>query len=286
MSPRAVLVFVTVLWGTTFIATKDIVRDAAPFAYLTLRFGSAAVILVAAALSRGMRWPSSRLWRDAMILVACNASGLIFQVLGQGLTTASKSAFITSLNTPLTPVVGYLLYRQRPSPRSLGALTLASFGVVLLTFPVGPAAWNTGDLLTLGCAGLYAWAIVEIARRTPHHDPLELTAVQLAITAAVFGACWLVGGGQLPSRPRAWAEIGYLAIVCTVVSFPLQAWAMARMSAVHAAIIFAFEPVFATAAAVFVDGAEEWPGLRGVMGGVLVIAGALFADPPPVNSKS
>ena len=42
----------------------------------------------------------------------------------------------------------------------------------------------------------------------------------------------------------------YMAIACTVVPFGLQTWAMARMSATHAAIVFALEPVFATIMAI------------------------------------
>ena len=54
-----------------------------------------------------------------MILGVLNSLGLVLQVFGQVYTTASKSAFITSLNTPLVPLVAFALYRTRPSKPQL-----------------------------------------------------------------------------------------------------------------------------------------------------------------------
>jgi len=237
-------------------------------------------------------------WRDAAVLATLNTAGLAFQVVGQAYTTASKSAFVTSLNTPLTPLAGYLIYRSRPSLRQLAALGLATFGVGLLTYPVDGASFNRGDLMTLGCAGIYATVIVELARRTPRHDALAQTAAQLLVTVGACavllglsrGACALIDPAHLPAvlaletRPLVWTgrligELAYMSVVCTVLTFSVQNWAMARMSAVAAAIIFALEPVFATAMAALYD-ASEWPGLRGAVGAGLVIAGALGSMGP------
>lgn len=297
MNPSAVLVGVTFMWGTTFLVTKDIVSESPPFTYIMLRFGLAALVLVPWCWSR-IRRAGPGLWRDATLLAVLNTVGLSFQVLGQAYTSASKSSFVTSLNTPLTPLVGYLFYRTRPSLRQLGALGLATFGVWLLTYPTDGAAFNRGDLLTLACAGIYATVIVELARRTPRHDALALTAAQLVVTVVVCAAmlglsraavAW-VPAHQLPpalaleGRPWIWsprivAELIYMAVVCTVLTFSVQNWAMARMSAVAAAIIFSLEPVFATGMAALYD-ASEWPGLRGAVGAGLVIAGAIGSIAP------
>ncbi len=297
MNPSGVLVAVTFMWGTTFLVTKDIVKESPPFTYMMLRFGLAALVLAPIGWSR-IRRAGPGLWRDATLLAVLNTIGLAFQVLGQAYTTASKSAFVTSLNTPLTPLVGYLLYRCRPSLRQLTALGLATFGVGLLTYPVDGASFNRGDLLTLACAGIYATVIVELARRTPRHDALALTAAQLLVTVVVCavllglgrGAVAFVDPAHLPpalaleGRPLIWTgrlvgELAYMAVVCTVLTFSVQNWAMARMSAVAAAIIFALEPVFATGMATLYD-ASEWPGLRGAVGAGLVIAGAMGSMGP------
>jgi drug/metabolite transporter (DMT)-like permease len=286
--PEALLVGVAVLWASTFVVTKDLLLEVAPLPFLTVRFAIAAAILLA------WKWRALRdrpLLVDGIVLGVLNSSGLLLQVFGQAYTTVAKSSFITSLNTPLTPLFALALYRTRATPRQLGAILIASVGLVLLTWPGAGARWNSGDLITIGCATLYAITIVEIARRsTRHADALGLTAVQVA-TAALFFAVIAAAVHALPSLPRAfeleangfrpsprtWIEIGYMALVCTVFTFFGQTWAMARMSATKAAIIFALEPVFATSMALVIGGMSEWPGARGAAGAAMVLSGVVIS---------
>lgn len=295
MRPELVLVGVTVLWGSTFIVTKDIVRDAPPMLYLVFRFGVAALVMLAI-YWRGLR--NRRLIVDGVILGVLNSLGLVLQVLGQVYTTASKSAFITSLNTPLVPLVSLVCYGTRPSRPQLVAVVLATVGLMMLTYPTGGARWNVGDLYTVGCAGFYAFTIVQIARRSPRHDARPLTAVQIAAATATFLAALGVMKllltlppdhvpefARLEARPlvvtpRLAVEGLYMAIFCTVVTFGLQTWAMARMSATHAAIVFALEPVFATIMAIGWEGSAEWPGTRGAAGACLVMVAVAASELP------
>ncbi len=305
MRPELVLVGVTVLWGSTFIVTKDIVRDAPPMLYLVFRFGIAALVIGA------IYWPLLRrnarnrqLLVDGFVLGLLNSLGLVLQVIGQVFTTASKSAFITSLNTPLVPLVALALYGTRPSRPQLVAVALATVGLMLLTYPTGGARWNAGDLYTVGCAGFYAFTIVQIARRSPRHDARPLTAVQIATAALTFccalalaklcirtiPAASLPDFARLEARPLVWTrrlvvEGLYMAIACTVVTFGLQTWAMARMSATHAAIVFALEPVFATIMAIGWEGSAEWPGARGATGAAIVMIAVAASELPRRRGK-
>ena len=305
MRPELVLVGVTVLWGSTFIVTKDIVRDAPPMLYLVFRFGVASLTLLA------VYWPHLRrearnrqLVVDGVVLGVLNSLGLVLQVIGQVFTTASKSAFITSLNTPLVPLVSFALYATRPSRAQLVAVVLATVGLMLLTYPAGGARWNVGDLYTVGCAGFYAFTIVQIARRSPRHDARPLTAVQL-VTATLTFCCALalaklciriMPAAALPEfarlearplvmTPRLVVEGLYMALACTVVTFGLQTWAMARMSATHAAIVFALEPVFATMMAIGWEGSAEWPGARGATGAAIVMIAVAASELPRRRGK-
>jgi drug/metabolite transporter (DMT)-like permease len=299
--PELVLVGVTVLWGSTFIVTKDIVRDAPPMLYLVFRFGVAALVMLVLH-GRGLR--KRQLLVDGLVLGLLNSFGLVLQVIGQAFTSASKSAFITSLNTPLVPVVSLALYGTRPSKPQLVAVLLATLGLMLLTYPTGGARWNAGDLYTVGCAIFYAFTIVQIARRSPRHDARALTTVQLVVAALIF-CCALalaklciriIPPAELPAfarleaRPlvltqRLVVEGLYMALFCTVLTFGLQTWAMARMSATHAAIVFALEPVFATIMAIGWEGSAEWPGARGATGATIVMIAVAVSELPRRRDK-
>jgi drug/metabolite transporter (DMT)-like permease len=299
--PTLVLVATTVLWASTFVVTKHAVAEVGPLAFTALRFGLATLLLVGGGLAARRLGPfSRRLLVDGMVLAGLNAAGLVFQVFGQVYTTASKSSFITSLNTPLTPLVGLLLYRSRPTRAQLVGVVLASLGVVVLTWPGVGARYGRGDLYTLACAILYALTIVEYGRRAPRHAAFPLTVVLVAGGAVIFATLWgaaqallhVVPAARLPEPlliearpfPRAGPvlyEVGYMALFCTALAFTVQTWAIARMTATRVAIVFALEPLLATALALIVDGSAEWPGPRGAVGAAGVMLGVLVSEARP-----
>jgi drug/metabolite transporter (DMT)-like permease len=292
-----VLLVVTCVWGSTFTIAKELLSDAPPFRYLVWRFAIASVLLLPVLWWRRSAVARPRFSGDALLLGLLNAFGLLFQVLGQVYTTASKSSFITSLGTPLTALVGLVVYRIVPTWPQRVAVALASIGLLLLTWPPEGAQLNPGDLLTVACATVYAFYIVESARRAPRHDAFALSVVQVILAVLVFAvglavlsllrdrsppAEWpaLV---RLEARPFIWTprvawQMAYMSIVCVALIMLAQTWALQRLSATTAAVIFALEPIVATAIAIAVHGASEWPGPRGATGAMLVLCAVYVAE--------
>jgi drug/metabolite transporter (DMT)-like permease len=295
----AVLVAVTVVWGSSFIVVKDVVRDSPPLAFLFWRFLLAVLLILPLALRRG-RTP--RLFRDGVAVGLLLAAGMAFQVVGQTETTASKAAFLTGLSVVLTPFAAYVRTRRLPSLENGVGIALASLGFFLLTFPTGAAVLERGDLLMTACGIVFAFYVVELGERTPAHDPLRFTAIQLAVVALAAGALSLLLRTSLLSgfhaaaaegRPVVWRGaflwgVLYLGSIGGVGTFFGQTWAQRRMSATHAAIIFALEPVVAALLAAWL--LDERLGMRGIAGGALVLAGILASETrlrptrPPLSS--
>lgn len=293
--PELVLAGVTLLWGSTFIVTKDVVRAAPPLGYLGVRFGAAALLLLL--LVPRSLGASRRLRIDGLVLGFGQGIGLALQVYGQVYTTASKSAFVTSFATALTPLLAFGFYKERPSVAQALGVPLALFGLLLLTYPSAGVVWNLGDVYTVLCALVYAGVIVETVRRARGADVAALTTLQTASAALFFVAAASVVHGLALLWPasRSWPlvlvearplvlsgklalELAYMALVCTVATFLAQTWAMSRMSATHSALVFSLEPVFATGMAIAVEGSSEWPGPRGATGAGLVLAGVLASE--------
>jgi drug/metabolite transporter (DMT)-like permease len=93
------LVLTTLVWGTTFFMAKDILESWPPMAYMSVRFGLAAVVLVAL-FWRTVARSNRAEWRAGAILGLLMGTGFALQAAGQVYTTASKSAFVTGLTTP------------------------------------------------------------------------------------------------------------------------------------------------------------------------------------------
>jgi len=277
----AVLILVTVAWGSSFIVVKNVVAESPPLTFLFFRF------LIAAAIAGLLAWRRPRtpgLLRDGAVIGGLLAAGMVLQVIGQVETSASKAAFVTGISVVLTPFAAFARTRSLPSLENGAGISLAAIGFFLLTFPADGGLFNRGDLLVFGCAILFAFYIVEMALRTPLHDAFCLTAIQLAVvvaTAGILAAAGRIAGWPLESRAVVWEGtflrgVLYLGTIGTVGTFLSQTWAQRHMSATHAAIIFALEPVWAAVFAAWFLG--ERLGARGYWGGALVLAGIVVSE--------
>lgn len=290
------LVVTTLVWGTTFFMAKDILASWPPMAYMAVRFGLAAVILIAM-FWRTVARSNRAEWRAGAILGLLMGTGFALQAVGQVYTTASKSAFVTGLTTPLVPFVAYALLRARPGVENMVGVALATAGGLLILAPRDETGVNLGDLLTLASTTTFALHITLLSVYARRYDVRRLTVLQIVATAALVCSAWLVmravgaaaGLENLPefvareSAPlalgaRVLAQLIYLAVVATVAVFFLWTWGQSRTSATHAAVIFSLEPVFATFFAVLVRGPEEWLGARGWAGAALVFAGIIVSE--------
>ncbi len=299
----AALVLTTLIWGSTFIIAKDVLSEWKPLAYITIRFAIAACAL-SLMFPRELRRASGAEWKAGIILGALIGIGFAVQAVGQVYTTASKSAFITGLTTPLVPLVAFVMLRSRPSIENLIGVIVATIGGLILLAPHDAQASvtdfssiNTGDLLTLACTILFATHIVLLGVYTRKFavkrlTVLQITAATMMFCVVFFGArliATIAGADVLPlalqretaalvwSAGVAWQLI-YLGIVGTVAAFLLWTWGQARTTATHAAIIFTLEPVFATVFAVLWRGREEWAGGWATLGACLVLIGVLVSE--------
>lgn len=283
----AVLVAVTAVWGSSFVVVKNVLEVSPPFQFLFWRFLLATVLTALLALGRRA---GPGLLRDGLAAGLLLAAGMAFQVLGQTETTASKAAFLTGLSVVLTPFAAYARTRRLPSLENGIGIALASAGFFVLTFPRPGETFERGDLLMTACGVVFAFYIVELAERSPRHDPVLFTGVQLATVAiASLGLLlalrlpWLAGwrAADLEARPAVWGgtllfSVLYLGSIGAVGTFLGQTWAQSQMSATHAAIIFTLEPVFAALLAAWFLGERLGP--RGAAGAVLVLAGIAVSE--------
>ncbi|MDQ1525260.1 MAG: hypothetical protein QOE47_3184 [Pyrinomonadaceae bacterium] len=291
------LMLTTLIWGSTFFMAKDILSVWPPLAYMFVRFAAAALLL-AAMFPRLLARARMAEWRAGATLGLLMGGGFGLQAAGQVYTTASKSAFVTGLTTPLVPFVAYLILRARPGVENLIGVALATVGGLLILAPQGTdTGVNLGDMLTLASTVLFATHITLMSVYARRYDVRQLTVLQIACIATLFTLAWLglrvwssvADAHALPAAlaretaPLVWSagvawQLVYLATVATVGAFLLWTWGQARTTATHAAVIFSLEPVFATAFAVAVIGAGEWMGGRGWLGAGLVFAGIIISE--------
>jgi drug/metabolite transporter (DMT)-like permease len=254
------LILVCLVWGVSFTLTKEVLEDISPLLFMGIRFGLASLPLLGT-----LRHISRYELLGGLLLGVLFWAGFTFQTFGLAQTTASRSAFITSLSTPLVPIVYFLVHRHAPDRRTIGALLLAAFGMYLLTLPdTGGGGLNRGDLLTLGCALMFAAQIVAVGHFSQRGSPLRLLAIELMTTAVLSFLFTPVVETPRIAPNAALAGLILFLSLSGLWSFYMQIRAQQVLTPTHTALLFMLEPVFAAITSIIVLGERlrmpQWVG--------------------------
>jgi len=268
------LLLATALWGTSFVAVKSALGYATPLAFLTIRFGLAALVLLPG--TRLLPRPGPFELRGGALLGLLVAVGFIAQTAGLVITTPSRSAFIVAVSSVLAPVIALALVGERPTSLTVGALALATLGIYPLPAP-DAGGLNRGDLLTLVCAACFGGQIVAVTELARRYDARRLVFIQIASTAVIAGVATALF--ERPHIQWTWTLVGdlaYTVLFASTFCFLLQMRAQREMSSARAALIFCFEPLFAAVTSWLVLG--ERLSLLQWSGGVLILVGMVLAE--------
>lgn len=277
LTGELLLLGVVTVWGTTFVLVKEALDVWPPFTLLVARFGLGSLPFLPILLRRGAL--DRRTLARGAILGALLFLTFAFQTLGLQLTSPSRSAFFSAVSVPLVPAIRFLMTREPPARGTYLALVCACAGILLLLGHGLDPHVRAGDLLTLGCALTYAFAIIALADFSRTSPVLPLTAVQLAVTALLATAATAVLREPPPAAPGAYtAHILYLGLVATALTILAQTAGQRRTSVNRAAFLFALEPVMAAIFAWIARG-DVLTG-REMIGGALLVAAAIVADRP------
>jgi drug/metabolite transporter (DMT)-like permease len=268
------LVFLTMIWGTTFIATRTALSGISPLMLLGIRFAVGFIALFVLFFPR-MRRITRMDVRAGLVLGILFFVGNVLQTTGLKYTTAGVSGFITALSVVMVPPIALVVLKEKPRIGALVGVILAMIGLALLTLGDGLSA-GLGELLTVGCAIAFAFHIVYVTKYGSVTEPTVMVAVQLGLSAiAAFAMAGLTGTAAAPS-PAALKAAIYLGLVATAFAFVMQVYAQRLTTATRAALIFTLEPVFAAIFAYLVAG--EVIGPRGLAGCALILIGTLVAE--------
>ena len=277
----AALVVITAVWGYTFLIVQSAVELMPVMDFMAWRFAAAALIMLALRPKCLRGITRQELLRGAGLGIVLGL-GYIAQTYGLLYASAAVSGFITGMFVVLTPVVAWIFLRHKTDGKTWILVALATFGVALLSltgWSVGP-----GELLTLGCAVLFAIHIVGLGEWSPYHDPYTFAFLQIATVAVISIVAALPGGITLPPNSEVWTTVGITAVFATALAFIVQTWAQSLVSPTRAAIVMTMEPVFAGLFAVVIGGNQLT--LRTLLGGGCIVAAMLIINLRSVRSTT
>lgn len=260
----------TLIWGSTFVVIKGGLHQTSPQLFNFVRFSIALLPFI-----WFLRFANRKTWTAglelgfyAWIAYACQTTGLQF-------TTASKSAFVTTLYVVLLPVLLGLL-GHRLSWKIWFSALLAILGVALLS--LDGTGINQGDIWTLGTAISYTFYIWRMEKFSKTLPPEALTGIQMAIMAILFGlGAWInndISTFNFFSFP--WISAVYLGLAASALCIWLQTLGQQVVSSTQSSVLYALEPVWASLFAFLFLG--ERFGVKGWLGASLVLFAVLASS--------
>jgi drug/metabolite transporter (DMT)-like permease len=282
----AALLVVTSVWGATFIWMKQALNALQPEietygsnkvvgVLVAARFAIAAVVMFAffPKARAALRQPEQ--WRGGAVLGGLMLVGFVTQMIGLDEINPAVSAFLTSLYVVFTALITILMTRSQPSRVLMFGVLLATFGAGFIQGPPH-LTWGFGEALTVVCAVFFALHIIYTQKITQAMDPVGVTQTSFAVVAlgAVLMTLLLGGGRSMAEWDFVLDDGVLLPVLCLGIGGSFFCLLLLNMyqrylHPIQAAIIYAFEPVWATMYGLGLD-LVDWSSW------ILVGGGALF----------
>jgi len=285
---EAILLFVTLLWGATFVIVKGALEEISPLVFITIRFVIAGIILFPFVFKKSFDKKSIL---SGVLLGTLLFLGFALQTVGLKFTPATKSGFLTGTAVILIPILQVLIEKRMPGKGVIIGTFVVMLGVTFLSgggnsvftlFSDFGANFNVGDALTLLCALFFALYIIYIDIETSKYDFWILLFVQI-LTVAFLGIIFSflfslteIEQIKISFSKKALFALFYTSIFATLITTALQTKFQKKVTPTKAGIIFSFEPLFAAIFAFFLLG--ENLSNFGYLGAALIILGLLISE--------
>lgn len=270
-----VLIFITMVWGGTFLVVHRSMAHSGPFFFVGVRFATASLIL-AFFFRRYLKQITWLEIKAGTLIGLAIAGGYGLQTWGMQTISSSQSAFLTALYVPVVPLLQWLFLRRPPGLMAWMGILLAFTGLVLVAGPQdGSLTLNAGEIATLISTLAIAAEIILISRYAGEVDVRRVTLIQLMVASACAFVFMLPNGESVPalSAPLLFSALG-LGAASALIQVTMN-WAQRSVSPTRATVIYAGEPVWAGVVGRIAG--ERLPAAA-LLGGALIVCGVIVSE--------
>ncbi|MCE1252506.1 MAG: DMT family transporter [Anaerolineae bacterium] len=280
----AALTLTLLIWGSTFIVTKIVLREMGPLLLTELRFIIAFLALAPLAARQGFKLRD--VFRPTFLWFGLTGTTLYYalQNLGLSYTSVSSTVLILSIVPAVTAVLAVIFLKERLGRQQVFGIILVTAGMILVGFDSAndTASSNPllGNLLVLGSA--LSWAVYTIQGRklVDSYPALVMTAASTGaglLFLIPFTGWELASSGWPAVSGPAWLGILYLGLAASGLTMYLWNYALHFLPASVATPYVNLVPIIGIISAFWLG---ETPGWVEMTGGGLAIIGVLFSSMP------
>jgi len=238
------LLFIAIIWGSTFIIVKQSVENTPVFSFLFMRFALAGMLLILINAPK-LKAIDKGVFIDGVMLGMALFLAYAFQTFALTATSASITAFITGLFVVFVPALSSVFLRKLPRQEAMIGVVFATIGLAFITLQ-GKFLLSFGEFLALVCAFFIAIHIILTDKLSRRNDFGLLTLVQINIVALfslIFS--FFLDPRVIPIQFNNQLIFSLIinSVFATFVAFVIQTSMQKYTTPTKAAIIFIMEPV-------------------------------------------
>ena len=258
-------------FGTLAIFGRFLYADGLDiFTMLFLRFGIAALLILAILLVRRERFPRGKI---LLQLIGMGALGYVGQSFSYLTAIKYASAGLVALLLYLYPmfvfVLSVIVLHEKATWVKIVAIISALLGTALTVDPAGGQL--LGILLAISAALIYSVYIIVGTNVMRHVSAVQSSVVIFASAGAVYGILMVFNGVHLPSTSSSWINTVGIVLVATVIPVVAFLAGLERIGPTSAAMLSTLEPVVTVLLAAWIFG-ERLQSIALFGGGMILIA--------------
>lgn len=237
------LLFIALIWGSTFIIVKEIIEKVDPRLFISYRFLIASIIISPFLFIKKDKTNKSSVLAG-IVMGATLFIIFYFQTFALKYITASVTGFLTGTYTLFVPILSYLILSKKPYPTSIVAVVISTIGLYFISFQ-GSLKFGIGEFFALINAFGIAVHIILTDHYSNRYDATVLTSIQIIFVTILSIILTYISGIKMKIQFEkdiifAIFLTGFLA---TVVAFFIQTAMQKYTTPVKAGILFTLEPV-------------------------------------------
>lgn len=275
---------VCVLWGTTWVASKEGVRHIPALQLAGLRQLSAGILYVSYFIITGAAFPKGKEWRPLLLLSLLNF------ILSNGLSTwgvkyisAGLAAIMGAIFPIWLVVIGLFTSKEKLPRQAITGLLLGFGGVCIIFYDhlqdfLNPD-FRFGIMLSLLATWSWAFATITTKQQAANFNPYFSMGIQMLISGSILTIGTNVSGYAIPLQAipwQSWAVISYMVLMGSVFSFLCYLYALQHLPTEQVSIYAYVNPVVALLLGVWLF--DEKISLFIITGGAVALLGVWLVN--------
>ena len=275
--------WVSIFWGTTWLASKEAVQHAPALQIIAIRQLIAAVLYIGFFVIRGVEWPRGKQWGVILILSFLNF------MLSNALSTWGVKYIPSGLGAimgaifPLWLVIITMFRGKRLPKQALIGLLMGFGGVCIIFYEhlkdfINPD-FRFGIILSLGATISWAFGTLYTKQQAINFNPYFSLGFQMlfsGIAVYIFAESigHTTGLSNIPAR--SWWAISYLVVIGSLLTFVAYIYSLQHLPTALASIYAYINPIVAVLLGAALAGEKLTMFIA--IGGAITIAGVYLVN--------